>query len=397
MVSYLTSCFGPENLSLAEDVVQETLAKALGQWPYRGVPQNPSAWLLTVARNRALDILRVERNRRSKVEELGRIRAGEAPAEPRLEDPMFRDDQLRMMFLCCHPTLSPESQVALVLKTLCGFSVEEIARGLRAKETAIAQRLVRAKNAIRESGIPFEIPSPDDVTERLEVVYHALYQLFTKGYAEPSGADLVSRSLCEDAIYLASMLAENPLTETPVTHALLALFHFQAARLLARTDSAGELLLLEDQDRSLWDRGQIERGFRHLNRAMRAESPTRFHLEAGIAACHAGATTYEDTDWRGLLELYDALVELTHSPIAALNRAVAAARVHGPQRGLEALDRIRDSKALEDYYLLPATYGALYQEIGDCARGAACYHQALQCPCNEPEHRFLQRRIASVS
>ena len=397
LVSYLTRCFGSHNLSLAEDVVQETLAKALAQWPYRGVPRNPSAWLFRVARNHAIDILTVEQKRARKIEEIGRLTAADAAHEEAGREAMFRDDQLRMMFLCCHPSLTPESQVALTLKTLGGFSVAEIARGLRTKETAMAQRLVRAKHAIRESRLPFEMPSSEEVTARLDAVHHVLYQLFNKGYASPAGQDLVSDSLCADALYFAAMLTENHLTGSPATHALLALFCFQSSRLPARADSAGDLLLLDEQDRALWDRALIAKGFGHLEQARRADILTRYHLEAGIAACYAGAATQQATDWPALEELYTMLLNLTGSPIVALNRAVVLCRSQGPQAALRALDGIGRQKVLEEYYLVPATYGAVYRELGHLDRAAACFRAALDCPCSEPERRFLLRKLGETA
>lgn len=399
MVSTLTRLFGVEHLQLAEDVVQETLLQALQQWPYRGVPDNPGAWLAAVARNRALDVLRRESTLRTKLAMLdeptqyaGLASEQQTGAESFLDDP-FGDDQLTMMFLCCHPSLSREAQVALTLKTVGGFGVSEIARGFLVSEETVAQRLVRAKRKLREEPLPFALPAADEWAERLEAVLQVLYLLFNEGYTAYQGENLVRQDLCAEAIRLCSLLAGHALGSLPKVHALLALMLLQASRLDTRVDAAGNLLLLAEQDRSQWDREAIQGGLYHLERAGAGDELTEYHLLAGIAACHAVAPSYETTDWRKILFYYDSLILINPSPVIALNRAVAIAMVQGPHVGLSALDEIKHRPELHNYYLLPATYGELYERIGEYERAAACYREALACMGNEAERRFLLRKL----
>jgi RNA polymerase sigma factor (sigma-70 family) len=393
MVSTLTRIFGADNLQLAEDVVQETLLQALQQWPYRGVPDNPGAWIVQVARNRALDVLRREANLRQVL-----ARVSQAPLEEvgdtalSLDDPLG-DDQLTMMFMCCHPALSREAQVALTLKTVGGFGVSEIARAFLAPEATIAQRLVRAKRKLREQEIDFALPRTEELPERLDAVLQVLYLLFNEGYTAYQGEDLVRQELCAEAIRLCSLLAGHPVTKQPKVHALLALMLLQASRLSTRVDADGNLLLLSEQNRSQWDRAAIQAGLHQLEQAA-GEELTEYHLLAGIAACHAAAESYETTDWKTILFYYDSLLLINRSPIIALNRAVAVAMLDGPRAGIAALDQIKDSPALRNYYLLPATYGELYERSGESERAAACYREALALMGNEAERRFLLNKLA---
>jgi RNA polymerase sigma factor (sigma-70 family) len=400
LVSMLTRFFGPARIDLAEDVVQDALGKALQHWPYRGIPDNPSAWLARVAKNRALDILRAESALLRATEEIGRRMPAHGVLPPIAEIPAedaIHDDQLRMIFLCCHPCLPVESQVALTLKTLCGFSVEEIAHGLRVRAATVAQRLTRARRLLRAQALPFALPDRHELAARLDAVLHVLYLLFNAGYSPHSGADLVRGSLCEDALYLASLLVHHAVGDRPAVHALLALMLLQSSRLRARADGDGNLLLLAEQDRSLWDRRAIEEGFLHLQRAQSGDTVTQYHLEAGIAACHAAAPTYDDTDWASVVELYDTLLALTGSAIVGLNRAVAVAMRHGPERGLAELQPLCAHPSIEGYYLLPATSGFLHAQMGEQERARAEYERALRCACNEPERRFLHGKLSALS
>ncbi len=398
MTAVLTRIFGPSNLDLIQDVVQDALVKALEQWPYTGVPRSPGAWLVQAAKHRAIDLLRRRTLLADKAEQLLREwEPSEPPPDDGLGPPAFADDLLSMLFMCCHPAIPREGRVALALRTVAGLSVGEIARAFLAEEATVAQRIVRAKRQIRDQGIAFALPAPGDLPARLGSVLEVLYLWFNEGYLARAGADLVRRDLCEEAIRLVTLLTRHPPTDQPATHALLALLLFQAARFPARIDSEGDLLLLREQDRARWDRRLIHRGFRHLGRSAEGEEASRYHLEAGIAACHAAAASYADTDWAQIVDLYDQLHRQHPTPVVALNRAVALSRLHGPEAGLRALEPLRESPALARYALLPAVLAELWAEAGAPERAAALYRQALRGPCSEPERRYLQRRLARVA
>jgi RNA polymerase sigma-70 factor (ECF subfamily) len=385
MVATLTRMLGPHNLSLAEEVVQDALVRAIETWPHRGVPENPRGWLMQVARNRALDLLRREATLARKA---GLLAADPAAAAP------WADDSLVMILMCCHPSLAREAQVALTLKTVGGFSVDEIARAFLVRAATVAQRLVRAKRLLRERRIAFALPARG-LGPRIDSALETIYLMFNEGYAATAGDDLVRSDLCGEAVRLATILAEHPATSRPEVHALLALMLFQASRLPARTDSDGALALLADQDRERWDQALIGRALRHLERSATGERRTAYHLEAGIAACHALAPSYAETDWAQILALYDDRLQLAPSPVVVLNRAVALSMVAGPRAGIAALSQVAEDPRLSDYYLLPATLADLWLRCGDRQAAAAFYRRALELPCNEPERRFLRRRLAT--
>jgi RNA polymerase sigma-70 factor (ECF subfamily) len=395
MVAYLTRIFGAAHLDLAEEVVQDALVKALQQWPYTGIPDNPSGWLFRVARNGALDALRRHATFRDKAVVLAAelSSASHDALEPAAFDAALADDELRMMFMCCHPALPAESRVALSLKTVGAFSVAEIARAFLAEEPTVAQRLVRAKRQIRELGLDLELPAGDAFRERLDSVLEVIYLLFNEGYGAHTGEDLIRLDLCREALRLGRLVADSPATTAPAAHALVALMALQAARLPARIDDHGELVLLEDQNRGLWDPRLLSLGFRHLGRSAEGPEQTAYHLQAAIAAVHAGTPDGSATRWDRILSLYDELLALTRSPIVALNRAVAVARVEGPAAALAAVAGLEREPALSHYYLLPSIKGRLLAELGDLAGAAACYRTALTRPCTEPERRFLLRRL----
>ena len=379
MVSTLTRILGPRHLQLAEDVVQEALVRALELWPHRGIPANPAAWLIEVARNRALDALRREASLAAKADELVRVFSVSAGALEAM------DDQLAMIFLCSHPDVPREARVALTLKTVCGFSTAEIARAFLIQETAAAQRIVRAKRLVRD--LSFELPEAGELAARRESVLEVLYLMFNEGYTR-SAADL-----CEEAIRLGRLVADHAATHAPEVDALLALFYLQSSRVSARLDAQGDLFLLADQDRSLWDLARISEGMRRLDRSAAGDRITEYHLEAAIAAAHASAPDFESTDWLFIVHQYDQLYALNASPVIALNRAVAISRAEGPAAGLRALAEIEDHPALARYYLLPATYACLHDELGDGAGAAAWYARALACECSPAERRFLERQM----
>ncbi|MGH9844369.1 MAG: RNA polymerase sigma factor, partial [Blastocatellia bacterium] len=398
MVATLVRIFGPRHIDLAEEVVQEALLKALQQWPYRGVPDNPSAWLIQVAKNRALDVLRRESSLAEKSGEIVRAFA-EQEALVNRQEPSgdSLDDTLGMIFMACHPAIPREGRVALTLKTIGGFGTSEIARAFLAKEPTIAQRVVRAKRLIREEGIAFDLPSDREMPSRLDSVLEVLYLLFNEGYAAHAGENLVRADLVAEAIRLCSLVVGHRATDLPKCHALLALMLFQAARLPARVGEAGELALLAEQDRSRWDRRLIYLGYKHLDRSAEGDEFTEYHLQAAIAACHAAASRFDLTDWAEIVRLYDLLVALNPSPVIALNRAVAVAKWQGPAAGIRAIEAITEHPAMQHYYLLPATLGELWHEMGDQTKAAAFYQQALNQPCSEPERRFLAKRLEVVT
>lgn len=395
MVATLTNIFGPEHLTLAEDVVQETLARALQTWPFYGVPQNPAAWIMRAARNLALDVVRRQKIFRDKEPEIIRLmdRENPAPDAAIFPEQEITDDTLRLMFVCCHPFISREDQVALALKTLCGFSVAEIARAFLTTDAAIAKRLTRAKQRIVEAKIPFEIPTGEELSRRLDGVLQSLYLLFNEGYKASIGDKLVREDICSEAIRLAQLLAEHPAGNQPRTHALLALMLLNAARLPARMDNEGNLLRLEEQDRSRWRQPLMAQGMFHLAQSATGEEISVYHLQAGIAACHCAAKDYASTNWAQILALYDRLVEFDDSPIVALNRAVALAEVRGPQAGIEAVGAIQNLQSLESYYLLHAVLGEFESRLNHVQAAAVHFRKSLQLAEIRSEQAFLAKRL----
>jgi len=399
MVATLTRILGFENLQLAEDVVQDALLKAMQNWAFSGVPRNPSAWLMQVARNQALDAVRRQQNFRSKETDITAFFEHRSSTQPGPESVYFddeiRDDQLRMMFACCHPDLPRESQVALTLKTLCGFGEEEIAAAFLTSTAAVAKRLVRARQSIRDAGIPLEIPAGSELSPRLDAVLQTLYLLFNEGYKASRGDELIRQDLCDEAIRLTTLLVEHPTSNRPKTHALLSLMLLSGARLSARLDAKGNLLLLAEQDRSRWDRAMIQRGLAHLNRSAAGEEISEFHLQAGIAYCHCTAASYETTDWQRILTLYDILVETNGSPVVALNRAVAISRVRGPEAGLRAVELIADRAMLEPYYLLHAVVAQFHFDLANYGEAAKHFMRAETLAGVRSEQEFLANRLRS--
>jgi RNA polymerase sigma factor (sigma-70 family) len=399
ITSALTGSFGLRHLELVEDAVQEALLKALRLWSYGNIPPNRPAWLMQVARNHALDNLRRSTRWHEKEEEIARQQQlSELPeAEPIFADEEIRDDQLRMIFACCHPALGRESQVALTLKLLCGFNVEEIARAFITKSETIAKRLTRARERLRTDAIPFEMPSGAQLEQRLDAVLDVLYLLFNEGYNASQGDELIRRDLCDDAVRLTGLLAEHPTGDKPKTHALLALLLLQAARFPARIDGRGEILLLQDQDRTSWNRELITLGMLHLDRAAAGDSASEFHLQAGIAACHCAAESYEATDWRKIVLLYDLLLELNDSAVIALNRAVALSKVNGPNAGLTALNEIKSRESLKDYYLFHAVLGEFQLASNQSHESESSFRHALSLTNIPAEQNFLRKRLRSIT
>lgn len=395
MVGWLTRVFGPAHLELAEEVVQDALLKALQQWPYSGIPENPGGWLFQVARNSALDVVRRNTAFRARATELSaELQRAGTSRDPFEGDP--QDDELRMVFMCCHPALPRDAQVALSLKTVAAFSVPEIARAFLCSEATIAQRLVRAKRLLREKCISLDLPQGEDLSARLDAVLEVIYLLFTEGYNAHAGGDLIRPDLCREAIRLGRLMAASPLAGKPSTHALVSLMAFQAARLAARIDEAGEMVLLEDQDRALWDRRLLALGFTHLEKSAEGRRMSVYHVQAAIAAVHARAESVATTASSEILSLYDDLFSLNPSPIVALNRAVALSQVAGPAAALKAIAPFESDPALAGYYLLPAMKAKWLAQLGNHAAAARSYEDALQRRCSEPEQRFLQRRLRAL-
>ena len=396
LVSVLTGIFGIDRLQFAEDVVQEALVRALQTWPYYGVPKNPAAWLTQTAKNLALDLLRREQWFRERqpqiIASIERWGEGTAEGEAVFETEI-KDERLRLIFACCHPQIPAESQTALALKTLCGFSPAEIAKAFLTTEAAIAKRLTRARQRIQELRIAFEIPSGEEIPERLDGVLQTLYLLFNEGYKASAGDSLIREELCREAIRLARLVAAHPVGNRPRVHALAALMLLGAARLPARADASGNLQRLEDQDRSKWDRALIAQGLFHLARSAADTEISGYHLQAGIAALHSAAPSYAATDWPRILSLYDQLTALDDSPVVALNRAVALAHVRGPEEAIQAVEAIRGHPALANYYLLYAVLAEFETQRGRHLDALEHYRTALRLAEQTSERALLTRRM----
>jgi RNA polymerase sigma factor (sigma-70 family) len=392
----LTRIFGVHNLALVEDVVQDAFCRALETWKIRGVPDNPSAWLMTTAKRRAIDVLRRERTARTFAPELERQFESEWTLVPTVEE-MFgaaaiKDDQLRMMFSCCHPRLPEQAQVALVLHLLCGFSVDEIASAFLSSHAATEKRITRAKKVLAGSKRLFDL-ADRDFAGRLSAVHRALYLLFNEGYHGASSASAVRTELCREATRLAGFLLNQPLAATPATYALCALMHLHAARLPARVDAAGNLSALPEQDRSTWDHALMIKGEALLERSATGADLTPYHVEAAIAAEHARAPRSEDTNWRGIVSLYDTLMRIAPSPVVALNRAIALAQLEGPEPGLAAIHAIPDRDRLAAYPFYEAALGELELRSGRSEVARDHFRAALALARNAMERRFLEQRV----
>ncbi|TDW99035.1 RNA polymerase sigma factor [Dinghuibacter silviterrae] len=396
IVAALTRLFGVGNLALAEDVTQDAFCRAMETWKLRGLPKNPSAWLMTVAKNRALDILRRKHTARAAEPELTRFLESEWTLVPTVEEAFsaraVKDSQLRMMFSCCHPRISEEAQIALILHILCGFNVMEIAQAFMSSHAAIEQRITRAKKILAESTTLFDLDDTE-FPSRLSAVLQALYLLFNEGYHGSSPEAAVRMELCQEAILLINLLIEQPVLVTPRSYALAALMYLNAARLPARLDGSDNLVSFFEQDRSLWDHNLIAEGQALLDLSASGTELTRYHIEAAIAAMHTSAARSEDTDWKQIVSLYDMLMAIHPSPVIALNRAIAIAQLDGPEQGLREIGVIHDLHRLSSYPFYPAALGELEFRRGNYPVAKAHFSSALALARSTMERNFLQRRI----
>jgi RNA polymerase sigma-70 factor (ECF subfamily) len=399
LVSSLTRIFGVHNLALAEDVVQDTFCRALEVWRIRGMPDNPSAWLMTAARNRALDIIRRNRTATRFAPELGRLIESEWTLAPVVDeilaDDAIQDSSLRMMFSCCHPRLSEAAQVALILNILCGFSIDEVASAFMSGHSAVEKRIVRSKRVLAGSKRLFDTAVPADFSDRLPAVQRALYLLFNEGYHGASPETSVRSELCNEAIRLVAILLQHPLGRTPRTYALAALMTLTAARLPARTDAAGNLIALHDQNRELWNQTRLAEGVRLLELSASESALSTYHIEAAMASVHAMARGAGDTDWNTIISLYDSLLRISPSPIVELNRAIAIAQRDGPERGLETIRAIPDLDRLVDYPFYPAALGELELRRNDALRARGYFRLALAKARNPMERHFFRQRLTA--
>jgi len=388
------------DVGIAEDLAQDALVAALEQWPTSGIPENPGAWLMGTAKHRAIDLMRRDKMLDRKHAELGVHLQAEEMAVPNLEaalDDDIGDDLLRLIFTACHPVLAAEARVALTLRLLGGLTTEEIARAFLAPVPTIQQRIVRAKRTLREARVPFEVPREAERAGRLSSVLEVVYLIFNEGYTATAGDDWVRPALCEDALRLGRILAELAPQE-PEVHGLVALMEIQASRLPARIGPSGEPILLLDQDRARWDRLLIRRGLAALERAEQLGSPLgRYALQAAIAACHARATSGEETDWTRITALYDALAQVEPSPVVELNRAVAYAMAFGPAAGLEIADALVKEPSLRSYHLLPAVRGDFLAKLGRREEARAEFERAAALTRNARERTLLLGRAAAVA
>jgi RNA polymerase sigma-70 factor (ECF subfamily) len=399
MVAALTRIFGVQNLALAEDVVQDAFCRALEVWKYRGVPDNPQAWLMATAKNRALDAIRRERTGRRYAPELARTFASEWTLKPALNemfaDHAIKDDQLRMMFSCCQPSLSEPAQIALILNLLCGFTAGEIAGVFFSTASAVEKRISRAKHALATSDGLFEL-SDAGVAARLPVVQRALYQLFSEGYHGGGETSAVRVHLAREAMRLVALLHEHPLAATPATCALYALMCLHAARMPARLNGAGNLMPLGDQDRTRFDAKLIARGQRLLEEAATGTELSEYHVEAAIAWIHAQATPPSDAGWKSIVECYDLLMRMRPSPLLALNRAIAVAQLEGPQSGLQAIDAMSGRDTLARYPFFFAAIAEMHVRSGRLDLARDNFATALDLARNPSERDFFERRLSQV-
>ena len=402
MVSVLTKIFGAQNIDLAEDVVQDAVVEAINQWQYKGIPDNPSAWLYRVAKNKAINIFNREKYKRKYSSEVSHFLESQWTVEPALNflfsEKEILDDQLRMIFTCCHPSISPDSQIALALKTLCGFSIPEIAKAFLTTEENINKRLVRARQKIRENKIPFEVPRGSDLEKRKETVLATIYFLFNEGYSASTGTNLIRYEICEEAMRLAEIIVgHTAFKNRSDAYGLLALMQLNACRFNARQDAEGNILTLEQQDRSLWNYTLMEKGFSSLKRSASGEMISAYHILATISACYCSAADYNSTDWQSILALYDKLMQLDNSPVVLLNRAIVLSKVLGVEKGIAELEQLKNQSSLKSYYLFYSTQAAFYIESGEFEKAIPILETAIELAPLQTEKLLLQKKLEFCS
>lgn len=397
LIAVLTKVFGPHNIELAEDVVQDTLLQAMHSWKMNAVPGNPTAWLFTVAKNKAIDIIRKEKRHKEFAANISYLLKSEYTLSSTVNEIVsandIEDDQLKMMFTCCHPLLNTESQVSLILKTLCGFSVAEIAKTFICSADVIEKRLYRAKQQFREKKIEYEIPAGNELEQRLDNVLTAIYLLFNEGYNSAQHTTIIRRDVQEDAIRLCELLTKNNHTKNPKVYALLALMYVTVARNNARIDKEGNILLLQQQDRSLWNTAFIQCGLQYMQQSSEGDSITPYHLEAMIACEYILAENYAQTNWRAILKYYDILYRQKPSAVVALNRAVVIGELQGPEAGIEAIHSIAGIDSLKNYYLLPAILGDMYKKAGNIKMANDYFAKAILLTSNDAEKKLLKEKM----
>ena len=400
MIATVSRIFGLHNLALAEDVVQDAFCRAVEVWKVKGMPPNPAAWLMTTAKNRALDVMRRERTARTFAPEVAELIKSEWTIAPAIEEAfsphMIKDDQLRLMFSCCHQGVAEEGQVALMLHLLCGFSVDEIAAAFLSSHASIEKRITRAKKVLALSQKLFDISAPEEFQERLPAVQRAIYLLFNEGYHGASPNSAVRAELCQEAIRLAKIILDYPFGATPSSFALASLMCLHAARLPGRIGTSGELISLLDQDRSRWNADLIKQGIIYLEFSASGTAISEYHIEAMIASIHARAKSVEETDWKSIVDLYNLLLEMKPSPVVALNRAIALAQWQGPERGLEAIAAIEDRERLNGYPFYWAAQGEFESRRGRLAEARTHFHTALSLARSPMERRFLQGKLSKT-
>jgi RNA polymerase sigma-70 factor (ECF subfamily) len=396
MVSVLSRLLGLQNLDTAQDIVQDTLLQAMNTWAFNGTPENPSAWLYRVAKNKAIDFLRRQKKFKEITPQYSYLLQSEYTLSSTVNNLFLeneiQDSQLRMMFACCHPSITEESQIALTLKTLCGLNTREIAKAFLTNEETISKRIYRAKEKIKAEKIELNVPQGKELPERLDAVLKSLYLLFNEGYNSSNPDHLIREDLCREAMRLTYILTTHSITNTPVTNALLALMCFQASRLEARLDDKGNIILLKYQDRSKWHQPLIQSGFAYLEKATGTLHPSVYHVEATIASFHAAAPSFEQTDWKSIYRLYQTLYRLQPAPIIALNKAIASAYANGIEDGLKELLEI---KGLENYYLYHTSIGEIYFELQNKQLAKQFYEAALRLTSSIKEQQLLKKKIAA--
>ncbi len=394
MVSVLTRIFGLTHIEIAEDIVQDTFVKALEEWGYNKIPENPQAWLYRVAKNKTIDYLRHQKHVMDYESDMAHLLKSEWTLSSSVNnmflDNEIQDSQLRMIFTSCHPSLPGESQIALTLKTLCGFSVNEIARALLTTEANVNKRLFRAKQKLRDEHFKFEIPMGDDLIGRIESVHKVIYLIFNEGYSSTESEQIIRKDLCAEAMRLCELLSEHQLGNTPKTFALLSLMCFHASRLDARVDDKGYIILLKEQDRKLWNKALIAKGYEYMAMSSSGNEISEYHIEAGIGSYHSSARSFEETDWESILKLYNILEKINPSPVTLLNKAIVLSRIKGAK---EALDELLKIKKLDKYYLYHTTLAEFYKQLSQKDKSITHLEAALKLTNSNTELMLIQKRL----